>query len=94
MKKNIIKIVYYFSVLTLILFLFSSVFNTAVLYEEYGIAAFDLGGSIQPFWNTYYYLKEALKTQNPKVVAIEAYAATQTDLYSDESRIIKNNFGL
>ena len=130
MKKNIIKIVLFFSVLTLILFLFRSVFrfkyedgiydldafyrlekesvdvlvlgtshafmdiNTAVLYEEYGIAAFDLGGSIQPFWNTYYYLKEALKTQNPKVVAIEAYAATQTDLYSDESRIIKNNFGL
>ena len=49
--------------------------NPSVLYREYGIAGFDLGGSRQPFWNSYYYLKEALKTQKPEVIILEAYAA-------------------
>lgn len=68
--------------------------NPAVLYSEYGIAGFDLGGSIQPFWNSYFYLQEALKTQRPKVIILEAFAATRKESYSDESRIIKNNFGI
>lgn len=68
--------------------------NPAVLYNEYGIAGFDLGGSVQPFWNTYYYVKEALKTQKPKVIVLEAFASTLPNMYSDESRIIKNNYGL
>ena len=28
--------------------------NTGVLWEDYGIAAYVLGGSIQTMWNTYY----------------------------------------
>ena len=68
--------------------------NTQVLYDEYGIASYVLAGSIQPFWNTYYYLEEALKTQAPKLVVLEGYAATQNFEYSDNSRIIKNNFGI
>ncbi len=68
--------------------------NTSVLYTEYGIASFDLCGSVQPFWNTYYYLEEALKTQSPKLVVLEAYGVNIVDEYSDDSRIIKNNYGL
>lgn len=29
--------------------------NPSILWKEYGMAGFDLGGSVQPLWNTYYY---------------------------------------
>ena len=29
--------------------------NTAVLWNDYGISSFNLAGSIQPMWNTYYF---------------------------------------
>lgn len=68
--------------------------NTGTLWDEYGIASFSLCGSVQPMWNTYYYLKEALKTQTPKLIILEGYCLTFRKAYSDDSRIIKNNFGL
>lgn len=68
--------------------------NPAVLYSEYGIASYDLCGSLQPLWNTYHYLVEALKTQTPKLVILEAYCTSFASQYSDESRIVKNTFGL
>ena len=45
--------------------------NPLVLYEEYGIAAYDFGSSSQPMNISVLYLKEALKRQKPKVVALE-----------------------
>lgn len=63
--------------------------NTATLWSEYGISAFHLGGSIQPMWNTYYYMKEALKYQRPKVMILEASVTNMMSDYSDQSRIIK-----
>lgn len=45
--------------------------NTGILWDEYGISAFDLGGAEQPYWNNYYFLKEALKTQTPKVIVLD-----------------------
>ena len=43
-----------------------------VLYEDYGIAAYDFGSSAQPFALSYLFMQEALKTQKPKVIALEA----------------------
>ncbi len=63
--------------------------NPAVLWSEYGIAAYDLCGSNQPMWNTYYYLKEALKTQTPKVVVLEAYCVSLDLEYIDEVTLYK-----
>lgn len=68
--------------------------NTGVLWDEYGIASFNLCGSVQPLWNTYYYMKEALKTQTPKVMIVDVYRALEDREYADQSRIIKNNYGL
>lgn len=45
--------------------------NPLVLYEEYGIAAYDFGSSSQPLDISVLYLKEALKTQKPKLAALE-----------------------
>ncbi len=52
----------------------STMFCTAdplVLYEEYGIAAYDFGSSAQPFELSYLFMQEALKTQKPKVIGLE-----------------------
>ncbi|MCF0132919.1 MAG: SGNH/GDSL hydrolase family protein [Blautia sp.] len=68
--------------------------NPNVLWEEHGIASFDLCGSISPMWSSYYFLKEALKTQKPKLVVLEAYCLVKTAEYMDDSRIIKNLYGM
>lgn len=70
--------------------------NPAVIWEEAGIATYDLCSSAQPMWNTYYYLKEALKTQSPQLVVLDVYSLVYEDDYmdNDPSRIIKNIYGL
>lgn len=68
--------------------------NTAVLWKEYGIAAFNFCGAAQPIWNTYYYLEEALKTQTPKAIIFDTYYVHMSDDYTDESTAIKNTYGL
>ena len=68
--------------------------NTNVLWEEYGIAAYDLCSAEQPFWITYYQLKEALKTQKPKVILLDAKPAIYTQDYSKKGRIILSTYGI
>ena len=52
--------------------------NTNVLWEEYGIAAYNLCSAEQPFWVSYYTILEALKTQHPKVILLDAKPAIYT----------------
>lgn len=68
--------------------------NTAVMWKEYGYAAYDLCGAAQPIWNTYYYLEEALKTQTPKVIILDVYTLHYTSEYGETSFAIKNTYGL
>jgi len=52
----------------------STMFCTAdplVLYEDYGITSYDFGSSSQHFELSYLFMQEALKTQKPKVIALE-----------------------
>lgn len=62
-----------------VLFVGSSVSAAAVnpyqLYEEQGIHSYNLAGVAEPMNSTYFWLKEALRTQNPKVVFIEVQTA-------------------
>lgn len=51
--------------------------NTATLWNDYKIAAYDLSAAEQPLWITYYYLKEAYKYQKPKVVIIDVFSAAR-----------------
>lgn len=64
------------------------------LWEEFGIASYDLAGSVQPFWNSYFFMKEALKSQSPRLFVLDVHTANFRSEYSDHSRIIKNTFGL
>ena len=69
-------------------------FNTGILWDDYGMASYALGGSFQPMWNTYYYLKEALKTQTPELIVLEGFCVNQNQEFIDDSRIIKNTYGM
>lgn len=68
--------------------------NPDLLYEEFGIEAYDLCGSMQPMWNTYYYFKEALKYQTPELVVLDVYRLVEAFPYSKESKIVKNTYGM
>ena len=68
--------------------------DSAAFWDKEGISAYVMWGSVQPFWNSYYFIKEALKTQKPKVIVLEVDAATYDFEYSDSSRQITNTAGL
>lgn len=46
-------------------------FSPFHMYDEYGFTSYVIGVSAQRIYNQYYYLKDALRTQNPQVVVIE-----------------------
>ena len=55
-----------------------------VLYDEYGIASYDMSAAEQPLWITYYYIKEICKYHNPKVIVIDMYTpASFGDTFND-----------
>ena len=68
--------------------------NTNILFEEYGIAAYNLCGAEQPYWISYYYLEEALKTQTPKLILLDAKASIYQDDYSKRGRTILSTYGI
>ncbi len=55
--------------------------NTAYLWENYGIAAYDYSAAEQPLWGTYYYLKELCRYQDPKVIVLDMYSPAR---FSDD----------
>jgi len=69
--------------------------STGVLWENHGIAAFDLGGAEAPSWVSYYDLKEALKTQRPKVICYEVSVAAMYDMLTQaDNWASDNNFAM
>ncbi len=54
-------------------------FSPNLFYEEYGITSYCRSCPDQTYLTSYYYLKESLKTQKPKVVVIEALFLTNRD---------------
>ena len=70
--------------------------DTGVLWDNYGIAAYDLSGAEAPTWNSYYFMKEALKTQTPKVIIYDAsIIGFRQDVLSQPSVwSMVNNYGM
>lgn len=69
--------------------------STGLLWDDYGMAAFDLGGAEAPSWTSYYHLKEALKTQRPDVIFYEiSIAAIRPTEYPPEFWVEDNNYGM
>ena len=63
--------------------------DSSLLLEEYGISSYALWSSMQTVWNSYYYLKEGLKTQTPKVVVLECFTCAFDNQYSDAPAALK-----
>ncbi|SFT33115.1 hypothetical protein SAMN02910301_0370 [Lachnospiraceae bacterium XBD2001] len=51
----------------------ASSYNPQVIYDNYGITSYNLGSEQQSIVMTYYWLREALKYQSPKVVVLDPY---------------------
>lgn len=51
----------------------------AVLFHEYGITSYDFCANEQPMWISYYYIKEALKHQDPKVIVLDVFTVYGED---------------
>ncbi len=68
--------------------------NTNVLWSEYGIAAYNLCSAEQPYWVSYYVIREALKTQKPKVILLDAKPSIYTRDYSKRGRTILSTYGI
>ena len=68
--------------------------DTATLWQEYGISAFALWGGVQPMWNSYHFLVEALKSQTPKAVVLEIGGLSYDWEYADEATQLKNVAGM
>ena len=68
---------------------------TGVMWENHGLAAFDLGGAEAPAWVSYYQLKEALRTQTPKVVCYEvSIAGMYPTLCQADNWASDNSYGM
>ena len=68
--------------------------NTGMLWEDFGIPSFVIGGSLQPFWNSYYFIKEALDYQHPRMIVLEAFACDVDFDYGNHGMIINNISGM
>ena len=69
--------------------------DNGILWDDYGISSYDLGGAESPMWVTYYHLKEAMKYQTPKAVFMEISLAgirqvnEQPEFWTED-----NNYGM
>ena len=68
--------------------------NTNVLWANWGVAAYDLACAEQQYWHTYSYLEEALKTQSPRLILLDAKAATYPDSVTKRGRTILSTAGI
>lgn len=64
--------------------------NVVDLWNDYGIAGYDLAGTMQTLWNTYYNMEETIKYQSPKVMVVDLYGLLIEDEYYGSTNVIKN----
>ena len=65
-----------------------------VLWDDYGIRAYNLWGNTSPVWNSYYYIKEALRINPPKVVVFEVSSMRFQDEYAGYAQQMTNTAGI
>lgn len=53
--------------------------NPVQMFDDFGIAAFDLGAGSQAIPFSYYYIEEAFKTQTPSLVILDTYMMVASD---------------
>ena len=68
--------------------------NTSLLWRDYGLAVYDLCGAEMPYWAIYYCLEEALKTQTPGLILLDAKPSVYSLPYSKKERVILSTYGI
>lgn len=58
--------------------------DPGAMWEQYGISAYDLATATQTITYSYYVIKEALKTQQPKVIFLEYSQILKDDEYPED----------
>lgn len=56
-------------------------FSSMQIWEDRGYSCYNLSTSSQTYMSSYYLLKDAVRTQHPKAVVLELYAAWYDDKY-------------
>lgn len=84
MEKNTADVIFYGSS-----HIYAGV-NTVNLWDEHGIAGYNLAGTMQTLWNSYYNMAESLKYQSPKVMVVDLYGALIEEEYYTSTNVIKN----
>lgn len=64
--------------------------NPQLFKEQLSLEAFNLGSGTQSFANSYYILKEALKSQNPQIVIQDIYSSSYQVALSELNAGVKN----
>ena len=59
-------------------------FSPLKLWQETGVKSYVFATQQQPLWATYFYLREALKTQSPSLVVVECNMAMDDREYFDD----------
>ena len=57
------------------------------LWSSYGISSYNLWASAQPFWGSYYFLKEAIDFNPPKLVVLEMQALSYGETFDDYRKL-------
>ena len=60
-----------------------------LLYRAYGIADVNLWSGMQPLWLSYYFAKEALRYQHPKLLVVDTYRCLESDDYGEYQYSVK-----
>ena len=68
--------------------------DTATLWRDFGIASYNLWGGVQPLWNSYHFIVEALKYQTPELIILEITPTVSDYEYSEQQNQIKNIVGM
>lgn len=65
--------------------------NQGLLWDEFGIAGYTLSSGNQMLDSSYYFIKEAVDTHKPKIIALEILGATKEGIENGETSIYRNS---
>ena len=68
--------------------------DPSLMWEEHGIASYACWAGTQATWSTYYYLKECLKTQTPRLVVMDVHMTSNDLEYADYESMVKSIVGM
>lgn len=64
------------------------------LWDQYGIAGYTLSAGSQNLAGSYYFVKEALRVQKPKVIVVETVGATGDEITNGDADVYRNTLSM